>query len=228
LTDAHPDRLLGAGLLGAPLVASRQAYDNAATYTDGFWRSVVDRWARRHPDAADELDASNVVMPQVLFSDTITLRKGGEDVVLTKIEGAAPGSIWMCIAEQSVLFAGDTVVSGFHPTVASSPDTGAWLETLRTLRRPRFSEVKIVPGKGLLCDGRETQALSDYLVLARRRIRSLHAASRPSRDISTLISELLSAFPVPPGERDWVQRCIKADLDQLYSDLQPEPAGTAE
>jgi len=36
LTDAHPDRLLCAGLLGAPIVTTREAYEQAAGYTDGI------------------------------------------------------------------------------------------------------------------------------------------------------------------------------------------------
>ena len=39
LTDAHPDRVLCAGLLEAPIVSGRAAYEQAAGYTDGFWRS---------------------------------------------------------------------------------------------------------------------------------------------------------------------------------------------
>ena len=68
LTDAHPDRVLCAGLLEAPIVSGRAAYEQAAGYTDGFWRSVVDSWSRRYPDAASTLGGVQVVLPEIMFA----------------------------------------------------------------------------------------------------------------------------------------------------------------
>lgn len=222
LTDAHPDRMLSASLLGAPIVAARGAFDQAAAYTDGFWRSVADRWTRRFPEAGGDLAASRVAMPEIMFTRGLTLRKGGEGVTLHEVAGASPGSSWMHLPEQDVLFAGDTVVAGVHPYIASAPDTRAWLETLRSLRRPRFLGTTIVPGRGPICDSSATQALSDYIVLARRRVRSLHRTTRARGDTAPLVSELVSQFPIPEGERDGIQRRVKADLDCLYDELGEE------
>jgi glyoxylase-like metal-dependent hydrolase (beta-lactamase superfamily II) len=222
LTDAHPDRMLSASLLGAPIVAARGAYEQAAAYTDGFWRSVADRWVRRFPEAAGDLSASRVAMPEIMFTRGLTLHKGGEGVTLHAVSGASPGSSWLHLPREDVLFAGDTVVAGVHPYVASAPDTRAWLETLRALRRPRFSQTTIVPGRGPICDGSATQALSDYIVLARRRVRSLHKTARPRGDTAAFVSELVSQFPIPGGERDWIQRRVRASLDRLYDELGEE------
>lgn len=219
LTDAHPDRLLSARALGAPAVAAREAYEQASAYTDGFWRAVVDGWSRRYPEATDELAEIRPALPEILFTESITLHKGGVDVTVERVDGAAPGSAWVHLPHQRVLFAGDTLVAETHPFMAAAPDTQAWLKTLRTLRRMRFSDTLIVPGRGALCDDAATRPLSDYIGLARRRVRSLHAASRPRADTASVVAELLALFPASDNERDRVQRRIKAGLDRIYEEL---------
>jgi glyoxylase-like metal-dependent hydrolase (beta-lactamase superfamily II) len=222
LTDGHPDRLLSAGLLGAPVVATRAAYERASAYTDGFWRGIVEGWTRRHPEVAEELTGCRGVLPELLFTSDLTLHKGGADVTVTQVTGAAPGSAWVRLPEQDILFAGDTVVVGEPPIMAAAPDTKAWLSALSSLRRPRFAETIIVPGRGGLCNQAATRQLSDYISLARRRVRSLHATGRARTDMAALVVEMLSSFTVSDEEGDLAQRHIKAGLDRLYEELKPE------
>ncbi len=226
LTDGHPDRLLSAGVLcgsrDVAIVAARAAYDRASEYTDGFWRGVVDGWARRYPEAANELTQARIKLPEVMFTTGLTLHKGGKDLKIERVVGAAPGSAWVHLPEQDVLFAGDTLVVRNHPFMDAAPDTKGWLNTLTTLRRARFSDTTIVPGRGPLCTQSDTRPLSDYIALARRRMRSLHRAQQTRKDVADVVEEMLPLFHVPDEERELVQRRIKAGLEQVYRELQPQ------
>jgi glyoxylase-like metal-dependent hydrolase (beta-lactamase superfamily II) len=222
LTDAHPDRLLSAGLLGAPIVAARAAYDRASQYTEGFWRSIVEVWVRRYPEVGDDLSTPSIVLPEIMFSSGLTLHKGGVDVTVRHVDGAAPGSAWVYLPEQDVLFAGDTLVVGRHPFMYAAPDTRAWLDTLTALRRARFSRTTIVPGRGPLCDQAASRPLSEYIALARRRVRSLHTAKQVRVDMADLLAEMLPLLPVPGDERELVSRRIKAGLERVYEELQAD------
>lgn len=238
LTDAHPDRLLSAGILcgspdpsypanpcsqgKAPIVAARQAYERASAYTDGFWRGVVDSWARRYPEAAEDLAGTSIAMPEIMFTSRLTLHKGGIDVTVKRVAGSAPGSAQIYLPDQDVLFAGDTLVAGTHPFLNAAPDTKSWLKTLTALRRARFSKTTIVPGRGPLCDQAASRPLSEYITLARRRVRSLQTGGQTRVDMAALVAEMLPFFPVSDGERDWVQRRIKAGLDRLYEKLRAD------
>lgn len=217
LTDAHPDRLLSAGLLEAPIVASRAAYERAAAYTDGFWRGIIEGWTRRYPKASSGLSEARIVLPQIMFNGRLTLHKGGADVTVRRVAGGAPGSAWVDLQEQNVLFAGDLLVVQTHPFMDAALDTKAWLDTLKSLRRDRFSSTVIVPGRGPLCDQSATGPLSEYIALARRRGRSL--ARRAGADRTAAVAELLSRFPVRNGEHNLVQRRVKAGLDQLCEEM---------
>lgn len=220
VTDAHPDRLLSAGLLKAPVVAARGVYDYASGYTDGFWRSVVDRWKRRHPEAAEDLAEAAPTLPEIMFTSRATLHKGGRKLTIEQIDGSTPGSAWVYLSDPDVLFTGDTLVVGTHPFLGAAPDTKAWLNTLTSLRRQRFSNTTIVPGRGPLCGQEDTRPLSKYIALARRRARSFHRSPEEERvDISEVVAEMLPLFPVSEDERELIQRRIKASLDQVYEEL---------
>jgi glyoxylase-like metal-dependent hydrolase (beta-lactamase superfamily II) len=219
LTDAHPDRMLSVGLLEAPIVAARAAYERAAVYTEGFRRTIVESWARRYPEAADDLPQVPPVLPEIMFTESLTLHKGGEDVTVTHVAGGAPGSSWIYFREPDVLFAGDTVVVDTHPFMEATPDTKAWLDTLKSLRRARYSKTVIVPGRGPVCDQSAIQPLGEYITLARRRARSLQGGGRVRMDKTAVVTELLSYFPVTGDEHDLIQRRVKAGLDRLCEQL---------
>ena len=220
LTDAHPDRLLNAGSLGAPIVAAQGAYERAAVYTDGFWRSAVDSWSRRYPKAADDLAQVRVALPEITFGERITLHKGGRDVVVERVNGGAPGSAWVHLKDKDVLFTGDTVVVGEHPFMEDVPDSKAWLNTLKSLRRRRYADTTIIPGRGPVSDASATESLSEYIALARRRARSLYASERARPDRQAVVAELLSSLPIGEDRRDSTQRRVKAGLDRLLDELQ--------
>ncbi len=217
LTDAHPDRLLSAKLLEAPIVATRAAYERAIACTDGFWRGVIEGWTRCYPEAADDFMEATIALPEILFDESLTLHKGGADVTVAGVAGGAPGSAWVDLPERGVLFAGDLLVVGTHPFMEAALDTKAWLNTLKSLRRSRFSDTIIVPGRGPLCEQSATGPLSEYIALARRRARSLVRGTR--EDKAAIVAELLSRFPVPEGEHNLVQRRIKAGLERLCDEL---------
>ncbi|MGD9029040.1 MAG: MBL fold metallo-hydrolase [Anaerolineae bacterium] len=219
LTDAHPHRLLCAGLLEAPIVASRTAYEHAVEYTRGFWRSVARRLRRNHPEQEQALRDVDPVLPEILFSDTLTLHRAGVDVSVETVEGAAPGSAWMRPYDAQVLFTGDTLVVGRPPVMEDTPDTKAWLETLNKLRRPVFAGTVFVPGRGPVCDQSATHPLSEYIRVARRRARSLHRADRPREDIANSVDELLSHFALSDKERDQLRRQVRNGLRRVYDEL---------
>jgi glyoxylase-like metal-dependent hydrolase (beta-lactamase superfamily II) len=222
LTDAHPHRLLCAGLLEAPIVTSRPAYELAAEYSRGFWRNTVRRLRRHHPEQETALKSLEPVLPEILFSHTLTLYKGGANVTIERVEGAAPGSAWIDLRDEDILFAGDTLVVGRPPVMDETPDTKVWLDTLSTLRRSRYTDVTFVPGRGVVTDQSATEPLSEYIRLARRRVRSLHRAGRPRDDVTEFTDELLSLFSLSDTERNRFRRRVRNGLKRVYDELTPD------
>jgi glyoxylase-like metal-dependent hydrolase (beta-lactamase superfamily II) len=222
LTDTHPHRLLCARLLEAPVVTSRAAYELAAEYSRGFWRNTVRRLRRYHPEQEAALKSLEPSLPEILFSHTLTLHKGGADVTIESVEGAAPGSAWIDLRDENILFVGDTLVVGRPPAMNETPDTKAWLDTLSTLRRSRFADVTFVPGRGAVSDQTATEPLSEYIRVARRRMRSLHRDGKPRDDVTDFTDELLSLFSLSDAERNRFRRRVRNGLKRVYDELTPD------
>jgi glyoxylase-like metal-dependent hydrolase (beta-lactamase superfamily II) len=222
LTDTHPHRLLCARLLEAPVVTSRAAYELAAEYSRGFWRNTVRRLRRYHPEQEAALKSLEPLLPEILFSHTLTLHKGGADVTIESVEGAAPGSAWIDLRDENILFVGDTLVVGRPPAMNETPDTKAWLDTLSTLRRSRFADVTFVPGRGAVSDQTATEPLSEYIRVARRRMRSLHRDGKPRDDVTDFTDELLSLFSLSDAERNRFRRRVRNGLKRVYDELTPD------
>lgn len=219
MTDGHPHRLLCASLLQAPIVASQPAYEQVAGYTRGFWRNVVRRLSRFHPEQGEALNGIQPQLPDILFSDELTMHKAGRPVSMERIAGAAPGSSQIRLEDADIMFVGDTLVVGVPPVMDACPDSKAWLDTLTWLRRPYLAHVQLVPGRGPLADQAATEPVSEYIRLARRRVRSLHQAGQPREDVADLVDELLSVFSLPDEERSRYRRRARNGLKQIYDEL---------
>ena len=192
------------------VVAQRSAWEQVQEYTsDGFRQSMIDMLGDRDPDMVDLI----VVPPHVTFEEQIRLFAG--DVEITLI-GAAPGTVWIWLPEQQVLFAGDTVVVGTHPPL-SLVNLHCWIEALELLRNdPLYKGAQIVPGRGPLTDVSATEPLIAYLRLACAETERVVQAGGHKADLNEIAAELVPFFPVPDGHRDRIQRQIKLVLDELY------------
>lgn len=219
LTDHHPDRSLSARLLGAPVIAGRGTYEYLERAQEED--NLVEEWVESHLDPGSELEGLELTFPEVGVGERVLIH-GSPMIEVERIEGAAPGSVWVLLREEKVLFAGDTLVTGTHPIVSNAPDTRAWLKTLVEIRRSYFPADVLVPGRGGVCDQDETRPLSEYIRVARRRIRSFHTAGTDLSELPELIPELLAMFPFEQSNREQVEQRILSSLEQLYEELRPE------
>ena len=227
LTDHRLDRALGAGRLGAPIVAGRRTFELLQSSAEDMRAGDLEVWAQDHPEAAVELEEQTIVLPEVTVDGRIVLH-GTPQVVIESVNGAAPGSVWVRLVEERVLIAGDTVVGDVHPPLDATPDTRAWLRTLVKARRAYFPVDTIVPGRGSICSKDDTRALSEYIQRARRRIRSIHASERDRSDIASLIMEFLDLFPIEDIDQERMERRIQTGLEHVYEELKPEEEETEE
>jgi len=226
LTDGNPDRLLSAGIVSEhgkiPIIATRATYEQISTYSDNFFRLAAESWARRYPQLSEETATLSPVLPAITFTQRLTLCKGGGEVRIERVAGAAPGSAWVYFPEQDVLFAGDTLVVDAPPVMGAMPDSKAWIETLARLNAPSFSKTRIVPGRGPVCDRSAITALSDYIATARRRVRALNVLEQGHVDYTSLIAEMLAPFKIAEAELEMMQRRVKASLERLLEEMQAE------
>lgn len=222
-TDAHRDRILGQQWLGGAVIATESVAEKMRGCGDTFRQQVAD-FLLHHgaPDAAEEVLLSlKIVQPQISFNGRLVLHTARPRVEVWKVGGANPGSAWVVLPDTGVVFVGDLITLTEHP-VMSDADTRVWLERLTELRKPSFPARKIVPGRGMLAKRAHTDTMSRYLRDARSRVRTLIKARKPKAEVASLVAGFLPRFPIAEGERERMQRRIRAGLEHVYDELKQE------
>jgi glyoxylase-like metal-dependent hydrolase (beta-lactamase superfamily II) len=217
-TDCHRDRVLGNGWFEPRVIAAHEETITALrSLPAAFLDSAIDMLAASTSERA-EFAGMRLLLPSVGFSQRLQLRYGGRVVQLLSMPGPTPGSLWVHLPEQRILFAGDSVVVDRHLHI-SNPVTKRWLDNLTELRRTRFAVDVIVCGRGRLADKGATEPISQYLRVARRRVLSVFNAGRPRADTSALVPELIELFPFDYDDAEEVQRRVKAGLERIYEEF---------
>jgi glyoxylase-like metal-dependent hydrolase (beta-lactamase superfamily II) len=221
LTDYQGERTLCGGMFHSRGVAHEETQSVLHNYAARFPGPIVENLALRHSLGRKELNGTPVIHPQVSFCEQATLRVGSHRIDLYHTPSATPGSLWVSINAEGVLFVGDTVVIGQHPPLAEA-ETTSWLAALERLEREETEAEIIVPGRGPKPDREGVTALRAFIETAQKRVCGLYAAGRPRAETSALVPELAEQFPVPPprseGTVEWLHRQLKAGLDHLYDE----------
>ncbi len=224
-TDGHRDRVLGQQWLGGMVVAHEATWEKLRSYGDAMRQQVVE-FLTHHgaPEAAEELSRHlQLGLPQLTVSDggVLTLHLGKPKIVVRPVGGATPGSVWVELPDQGVVFAGDVVTQRTHPFM-SEASTAHWLERLAELRDPNYFATKIVPGRGGGYRRADTQKVVDYLTDMRARVRKIMTERRGKFDAAELLPAFLDRFPIPNDEHERVQRRIRTGLERVYEELKME------
>lgn len=212
LTDAHRDRISGLQHLGGAVVAHEATWEKMKSYGDAARPQSADS-SSSHSNAAD----GRVVLPQITFVDKLVLYQS-DPIVIQHVGGATPGSVWVHLPRQRVLFMGDLMAFRAHP-VAAEGDIDTWLEILDKVRDESFAAKVIVPGRGGPCNKAALGPMVDYLRAMRTRVQSLIRSRRPRADTALFVPEFLARYHVYESEREGARQRIKAGLDHIYDSL---------
>jgi glyoxylase-like metal-dependent hydrolase (beta-lactamase superfamily II) len=217
-TDAHRDRILSNGVMEDACIIMQEAAARAVlALEDGYITEAANELADDGNMLA-RIASLPLAAPNASFEEGMTLYCGGHTFELIAQPSASPGSAWIILRKEKVLFAGDSVVTGGHPYLAGH-NSKAWLETLNTLRRDRFADWAIVSGRDGVIDPQDTEPLSEYLRVARRRVLSLLRNDGPRAEVARFVDELMAAFPVPRGAEEAVAARIRTGLESIYDEL---------
>ncbi len=217
-TDCHRERIVGNGWFNSRvIIAHHETIAQLANLPGSFLEQTASALTNDPAERASFANA-RLQLPTIGFSHKMQLRYGGRVIPLLSMPGPTPGSIWVHLPEERIVFTGDSVITGEHLHITGSC-TKDWLESLTVLRRSRFAADQVIGGRGPLTDKSATEPISAYLRLARRRIYSLFYSGRPRADTATLVPELLEMFPYDEQDLDSVQRRIKSGLDRIYEEI---------
>jgi glyoxylase-like metal-dependent hydrolase (beta-lactamase superfamily II) len=166
-----------------------------------------------------------VRLPDVTFSERLILYKGRREIHILHGGGHSAATGMVYLPEDSLIFCGDVVFCGTHPTM-NLAETKRWLSALTALRKMPVET--IVPGHGAPCQREATHRLSDYIREMRAAVRrSFQAGRSKSETSSVVIPEFMNAFSYREVDRDRVRLRIKGGSDRIYDEYRAEAKASA-
>ena len=214
-TDHHRAHIIGNQYFDAPVIAHEMAWKEMSNYRDAFIERTKNIF-KRQPEIVAQFDEAVIKKPEITFTGQLIVKKGGREVYFVRLGGHTPATSGVWLPRERVLFTGDVVVVGEHPSLGQS-NSKEWLEVLTRLRK--MSLAALVPGHGPLCDVEATQPISDYIRLLRSKVRNQFKSGRSKSEAAVVISQMIDHFPYRPGDRSFVEKRIRAGVSRVYDEI---------
>jgi glyoxylase-like metal-dependent hydrolase (beta-lactamase superfamily II) len=211
--DDHPDRTIGANNLDCPVITHRDAaktLQNQSAVYRGQIPESGSSW-ERYPDTP----GMQWMIPDITFSEIMQFHWAEEPVVLEHHPGPRPGSSWVILPEQKVVFIGDAVVLN-GPPFLSKANLLTWIDTLDVLLRARFKDFTIISGRGGPVKLDDIKELKKSFRKIHRRIDKLANRRVAVEDVSALADKFMDEFTFLKRDRDFFLQRLKHGLSQYY------------
>jgi glyoxylase-like metal-dependent hydrolase (beta-lactamase superfamily II) len=138
----------------------------------------------------EDMTGTEIVFPQLSFSDRLTIDLGGETVELIRVAPShTEGSVVVYLPTKKLLFSGDILFTDFHPYLADG-DIPGWTKTLDALLA--MDVERIIPGHGPLSTKKDLREMKEYLLLFDAKAWELTATSQ---DGDAITVEMKKALP---------------------------------
>ncbi len=214
-TDHHRAHIMGNQYFDAPIIAHEEAWREISSYKDTFIERTKSIF-KKQPEIAAQFDEIKLKKPEITFTGRLYVKKGGREIEFVHLGGHTPATSGVWLPDERILFAGDVVVVGEHPSLGQSVSK-QWLEVLTRLRKTSLNS--IVPGHGPLCNVEATEPVSEYIRTMRAKVRSQYRSGRTKSESAVVINQMIDYFPYRPGDKSFVEKRIRAGISRIYDEM---------
>lgn len=147
-----------------------------------------------HPEnfglTEDFFMGTTIAAPTITFDKEMQIDLGGMLITLTHsgYPSHSPGSIFVTVPEQSVVFTGDIVFTDFHPFLGEG-DLDGWNKTLDQIEA--LQAKYIIPGHGPLSTVKDLTAMREYLVIFDKNAKKLSAEIEDPQKLAEEMKKVL-------------------------------------
>lgn len=207
-THYHGDHILHLEAFAPParVLGHQRNRENIAAYGEGERA----HFSRHYPHLAAEYAAVRLPLPEVTYTDRLTLYLGDRKVVLWHPGPAhTSGDTIVELPAERLAVVADLLFNGVLP-VARSADLGGWIAALARLESMPLET--IVPGHGPVGTRAELAAMRGFL-------EAVCAAVRPCVEAGAPLEEALAAIDCMPW-RDWAHpERLRPAIERAYAEL---------
>ena len=215
VSQNHGDHTGGIPLFSPPALVV--AHEKVAEQWASWRPHQIVSWKKRFPEREEVLENVALTDNILTFSDRMSLRLGGRVIELIYVDDPYnPGDIAVWLPEEGVMHAGFAGYIGRHPDIRPDYSHGTTAGILKQLDvlaalNPRV----VIPAHGPLGDARAIHALTDYLLLARTKVRGMMDRGLP-------LSEIVEQFDMNEFEGWDREEHYPWMAETLYRELQGE------
>jgi cyclase len=209
--EPHNDHVAGDCWMGGTLVAhedTRQAIQhNRKEELEGQMKWMA-------PDALPLDKDFRYRLPEITFSQELTLFLGKHTFHLIHMPGHTPSETAVYVPEERVVFTSDNVVQAMPIMFQAVPRE--WLKSIKKIQSLDID--KVVPGHGGVCDKSYLKVMYDNLKYI---IDSVKAAIDKGWSLNEIKEKVTFAekFPPPPGAGDAMKEMRYGSITHLYEVL---------
>ena len=206
-THSHSDHIIGNQIFAPPAIVIAQENTREAIMSEGA--AGIKRIADMRPNLAEDLKEVKVVVPEIAYSEAMTLNFGGRSVKLIHPGPAHTlGDTLVYIPEEQVLFAGDLLFNHIIPPIMG--DSANWVRVLTWLEGLDIKAV--IPGHGYVGTKEALVEMKKFLQRLRREVKKCYDKEMPQDNVITEIN--LGKY------RDWPhQERLTMDVAKLYKEF---------
>jgi cyclase len=153
-------------------------------------------------------------LPDITFSQEMTLYLGKHSFHIISLPGHTPSETAVFVPEERVVFTSDNVVMGMPIMVEAVPEE--WLKSLKKLQNLEVD--KIVPGHGPVCDKAQLQVMYDSVKYVIESVKAAIAKGWSLKDVQEKVT-LAERFPPMGPAGDFMAPIRRESLAHLYEVL---------
>jgi len=211
--DAHTDRTIGVRHMDCTIIAQinvLDTYENRTTVFKGQPLGSSSEW-ENYP----EISGTRWSLPNITFSDQMSLHWSELEIVIEHHPGPDPGSSWVIIPSEKVVFIGDTVLVDQPPYLAKS-DLPQWIEAISELRSPRYRDYTIVSGRGGPISIEYVREQHELFKGLHKRLETLSEKNASPHDLEKHIDPFLDKLSFPAALRESYEQRLRFGLEHYY------------
>lgn len=215
-TDHHFDHSMTDGLFCKRIITHKLAYKGMVYLRENREQIFRQFFQDEYEKNKEFFDNMEVALPQITFSQQMTLSMGDCIIELTYVGGHAPSTIMINVPQEKTAFLGDNLEYGFYPYTGEAR-YGPWIELLNNIEQTDVEN--FVPGHGEICGKEGTQKLRAYFEEIRDQVKMLRQIGVTKEE--AVKKAKLTGFPSwrpPPGMDAKAQ--MAADICRMYDQIE--------
>lgn len=220
VTHHHFDHIIGNRTFGGKVIMHEIAKDEMLEKNGTLRESMAPYAPGRTAEEIDFILSEPLILPEITFSDELSLCFGNVNFQLIHIGGHTRGSICVYMEKEKALFAGDNITGGYHPYKGNA-NFKEWIEALQFLSCLDID--LIISGHGVVCEARELDRYIEYFT--RLWFRTEHLIKKgKSKDeiIKKVHEEMFGYFKVDPERLEGAKMMFDLGTARLYNEILSE------